>query len=166
MNALIHMWHTSCHIWMHVSSTLPYKRDYFLQKSPIKETISRKRDLRRDIYIHNLCHIWMHMYSWMWHPHETWLWHDYECTCILRCDTRLWMQMSTYECTCILGCHIYIHDLRHIDWKITPPPGGFHIYHVPWSRTQRKRKRTPLKGFVPDTSRGVLILWVLDQGTW
>jgi len=39
---------------------------------------------------------------------------------------------------------------------MTSPPGGFPIYYVPSSRTQRKR--TPLEEFV----RGVLFLWVLD----
>jgi len=47
--------------------------------------------------------------------------------------------------------------------KTPPPPGGFPIYYVPWSRTGRKR--TPLKEFVPGSSRGVLFLRVLDEGT-
>jgi len=47
--------------------------------------------------------------------------------------------------------------------KETPPPGGFPIYYVPSSRTMCKR--TPLEGFVPSFSRGVLLHTVLDQGT-
>jgi len=51
----------------------------------------------------------------------------------------------------------------HIDRKNPPPPGGFPIYYVPWSRT--RRKRTLLEESVPGASRGVLFLRVLDQGT-
>jgi len=43
------------------------------------------------------------------------------------------------------------------------PPGGVPVYYVPSSRT--RKKRTPLKEFVPGASRGVLSLRVLDQGT-
>jgi len=42
----------------------------------------------------------------------------------------------------------------------SPPPGGFSIYYVPWSRT--RRKRTPLEEFVPGASRRVLFL----PGSW
>jgi len=44
-----------------------------------------------------------------------------------------------------------------------PPPGGFPIYYVPSSRTVWKR--TSLEGFVPGSSRGVLLHTVLDEGT-
>ena len=50
-----------------------------------------------------------------------------------------------------------------VDRKKPPPPGGFPIYYVPSSRTVCKR--TPLEGFVPGSSRGVLLLTVLDEGT-
>jgi hypothetical protein len=61
-------------------------------------------------------------------------------------------------------CVIYIHVLYvYIDRKKPPPPGGFPIYYVPSSRTMCKR--TPLEGFVPGSSRGVLLHTVLDEGT-
>ena len=44
-----------------------------------------------------------------------------------------------------------------------PPPGVFHIYYVPSSKTVCKR--TPIEGFVPGSSRGVLLHTVLDEGT-
>ena len=44
-----------------------------------------------------------------------------------------------------------------------PPPGGFPICYVPSSRIVCKR--TPLEGFVPGSSRGVLLHTVLDEGT-
>jgi len=43
------------------------------------------------------------------------------------------------------------------------PPGGFPIYYVPSSRTMCER--TPLEGFVPGSSREVLLHTVLDEGT-
>jgi len=54
-------------------------------------------------------------------------------------------------------------DRKRVDRKNPPPPGGFPIYFVPSSRTVIKR--TPLEGFVPGSSRGVLLLTVLDEGT-
>jgi len=50
-----------------------------------------------------------------------------------------------------------------VDRKKHPPLGGFPIYYVPSSRTVCKR--TPLEGFVPCSSRGVLLHTVLDEGT-
>jgi len=44
-----------------------------------------------------------------------------------------------------------------------PPPGWIAIYHAPSSRTVCKS--TPLEGFVPVSSRGVLLHTVLDEGT-
>ena len=68
------------------------------------------------------------------------------------CDTThtspIWCRDDICE-----SCHTY-------EWPI---PGGFPIYHVPWSRT--RRTRTPLEEFVPGASRGVLFLWVRDQVT-
>jgi len=52
---------------------------------------------------------------------------------------------------------------RQFDRKAPPPPGGFPIYYVPSSRTVCKR--TPLEGFAPGASRGVLLHTVLDEGT-
>jgi len=52
---------------------------------------------------------------------------------------------------------------RNIDGKKPSPPGGCPIYYVPSSRTVCKR--TPLEGFVPGSSRGVLLNTVLDKGT-
>ena len=49
------------------------------------------------------------------------------------------------------------------DRKNPPPPGGFPIYYVPCLRT--RRKRTPLEAPCTNSSRGVLFLRVLDQGT-
>ena len=58
---------------------------------------------------------------------------------------------------------VYIQLLHHCDRKKPPPPGGVPIYYVPSSRTVCKR--TPLEGFVPGSSRGVLLHTVLDEGT-
>jgi len=49
------------------------------------------------------------------------------------------------------------------DRKKPPPLGKFPIYYVPSSRT--RRKRTPLEAHGKNSSRGVLFLLVLDQGT-
>ena len=49
------------------------------------------------------------------------------------------------------------------DRKKHPPRGWFPIYYVPSSRTVSKK--TPLEKFVSGTSRGVLLLTVLDEGT-
>jgi len=54
-------------------------------------------------------------------------------------------------------------DNAHIDRKKPHPPEGFPIYYVPSSRTVSKR--TPLEEFAPGSSRGVLLLTVLDEGT-
>jgi len=51
---------------------------------------------------------------------------------------------------------------RHSNRNKPPPPGAFHIYYVPSSRSVCKR--TPLEGFVPGSSRGVLLHTVLDEG--
>jgi len=55
------------------------------------------------------------------------------------------------------------HVDRQVDRKKPSPPGGFPIYYVPWSRT--RRKRTPFEAPGTNSSRGVLFLRVLDQGT-
>jgi len=46
--------------------------------------------------------------------------------------------------------------------KKPPPRGGVPNYYVLSSRTVCKR--TPLEGFVPGSSRGVLVHTVLDEG--
>jgi len=51
----------------------------------------------------------------------------------------------------------------NLDRKKPPPGGVFPIYYIPSSRTVCKR--TPLVGFVPGSSRGVLLHTVLDEGT-
>jgi len=51
----------------------------------------------------------------------------------------------------------------YFDRKKPPPPGGFLIYYVPLSRTVCKR--TPFEGFVPGSSKRVLLHMVLDEGT-
>jgi len=50
-----------------------------------------------------------------------------------------------------------------VDRKNPPPRGGFPIYYVPSSRTVSKR--TPLEAPGTNSSRGVLLLMVLDEGT-
>jgi len=50
-------------------------------------------------------------------------------------------------------------SLNQFDRKKPPPRGGFPTYYVPSSRTVCKR--TPLEGFVPGSSRGVLLHTVL-----
>jgi len=50
-----------------------------------------------------------------------------------------------------------------IDRKEPPPPGVFPIYYVPSSRTVVKR--TPLEVPGTNSSRGVLLLTVLDERT-
>jgi len=53
-----------------------------------------------------------------------------------------------------------IYSKLQIDRKKPPPPGGFPIYYVPYSKT--RRKRTPLEAPGTNSSRGSLFLWVLD----
>ena len=65
---------------------------------------------------------------------------------------------SSWECIHNMSqFHIYI------DRKKPPSPGGFPIYYVSSSRTVSKR--TPLEDSVTNSSRGVLLLTVLDEGT-
>jgi len=52
---------------------------------------------------------------------------------------------------------------NQVDRKQQPPPGGFPIYYVPLSRTVCKR--TPLEEPGTNSSRGVLLHTVLDEGT-
>ena len=52
---------------------------------------------------------------------------------------------------------------QYYDRKNPPPPRGFPIYYVPSSRTVSKR--TPLEAPGTNSSRGVLLLMVLDEGT-
>jgi len=67
----------------------------------------------------------------------------------------------------VYGVYIYMCQSLHIyvkvDRKKPPPPGGVPIDYVPSSKTVCKR--TPLEGFVPGSSRGVLLHTVLDEGT-
>jgi len=51
---------------------------------------------------------------------------------------------------------------RGSDRKKPPPPGGFPIYYVPSSKTVSKR--TPLEEPGTNSSRGVILLTVLDEG--
>ena len=51
----------------------------------------------------------------------------------------------------------------HLSPKKPPPPGGFPIYYVPTSRNVSER--TPLEAPGTNSSRGVLLLTVLDEGT-
>jgi len=53
--------------------------------------------------------------------------------------------------------------LNNLIERNPPLPGGFPIYYVPSPKTVCKR--TPLEGFVPGSSRGVLLHTVLDEGT-
>jgi len=69
-----------------------------------------------------------------------------------------YLQVSVEMCI-----NIYIHVYVYIDRKKLPPPGGFPIYYVPSSRTVSKRTRPAEPG--TNSSRGVLLLTVLDEGT-
>jgi len=51
---------------------------------------------------------------------------------------------------------------RGSDRKKPPPRGGFPIYYVPSSKTVSKR--TPLEEPGTNSSRGVILLTVLDEG--
>jgi len=59
---------------------------------------------------------------------------------------------------------IHTQHNQHVDRKKPPPPGVFPIYYVPSSTTVSKR--TPLEAPGTISARGVLLLTVLDQGTW
>jgi len=61
-----------------------------------------------------------------------------------------------------ISTHTHITQ-RLLDRKNPPPPGGFAIDYVPSSRTVCKR--TPLKAPGTNSSRGVLLLTVLDERT-
>jgi len=59
-----------------------------------------------------------------------------------------------------------VSDLKlshYVDRKKPPPPGGFPIYYVPSSRSVTKR--TPLEAPGTNSSRGVLLHTILDEGT-
>jgi len=58
---------------------------------------------------------------------------------------------------------VYVLMGWRFDRQKPPPPGGFPIYYVPSSRTVSKR--TPLEASGTNSSRGVLLLTVLDEGT-
>jgi len=62
----------------------------------------------------------------------------------------------------IVGFHEVGLVRPNFDRKKPHPPGGFPISYVPSSRTVRKR--TPLEEPGTDSSRGVLLLTVLDEG--
>jgi len=95
------------------------------------------------------------------------------------CNTKSWNYLSTMSDTRIIWCsywnswtnYLEIPEQitlttnlpEYVDRKKSPPPGGFPIYYVPSSRTVCKR--TPLEGFVPGSSRAVLLHTVLDEGT-
>jgi len=77
-------------------------------------------------------------------------------SCVLRQTQRaLQVRLKTLDARLTLK--------SHFDRKKPPPPGGFCIYYVPSSRAVCKR--TPLEGFVPNASRGVLLHTALDEGT-
>ena len=78
------------------------------------------------------------------------------------------MQSTTVANTCAVKKLLQIHVqsttvANTLIGRNPPPTGGFPIYYVPSSRTVCKR--TPLEGFVPGSSRGVLLHTVLDEGT-
>jgi len=58
---------------------------------------------------------------------------------------------------------VYVLMGWRLDRKKPPSPGGFPIYYVPSSRTVSKR--TPPEASGTNSSRGVLLLTVLDEGT-
>jgi len=59
--------------------------------------------------------------------------------------------------------HKFICDSSTLIERTPPPPGRFPIYYVPSSRTVSKR--TPLEAPGTNSSRGVPLLMVLDEGT-
>ena len=76
------------------------------------------------------------------------------------CYYRLILDDHTLQHTIPTHTHI---TQRLFARKNPPPPGGFAIYYVPSSRTVCKR--TPLEAPSTNSSRGVLLLTVLDEGT-
>ena len=64
--------------------------------------------------------------------------------------------MYTYIYTFI---SLYIHMYLYIDRKNPPPPGGFSIYYVPWSRAV-------CKGFHDEMRRSHLVVKSLTHGSW
>jgi len=117
------------------------------------------------------CHIWT-SYVWISHvthvtgdrpikeEHSVRLWHvTYEWVMShINHARHTWTSLVTYEST---GDRPIKEE--HSDRKKPPPPGGFPVYYVPWSRT--RRKRNPLEAPGINSSRGVLFLRILDQGT-
>jgi len=99
---------------------------------------------------------------------RVWLYKCWYVMCVLwlhMCDST---HINCYKCVtvdmCIVTWHMRdIQAVTQVDPKNPSPRGGFPIYYVPWSRTVCKR--TPLGGFVPGSSRGVLLHTVFDQGT-
>jgi len=83
------------------------------------------------------------------------------CVCVFIC-----VRVRVRACVCVCVCvRVRVSEFVcvQVDRKKPHPPGGFPIYYVPSSRTVSKR--TPLEESVPDSSRRVLLLTVLDEGT-
>jgi len=89
--------------------------------------------------------------------------------CVASCCNSVLQHSVDRPSSCIMVFWAYAHanGPRHLHEKLietTPPPlGGFPIYYFPSSRTVSKR--TPLEGPGTNSSRGSLLLTVLDEGT-
>ena len=84
-------------------------------------------------------------------------------------DMRFWSQFHVSQIFRLLEpeflknfsvARLWLTPVTHVDRRKTPHPGGFHIYYVPQSRTQRKR--TPHEAPCINCSGKVLFLRVLD----
>ena len=83
-------------------------------------------------------------------------------TCIY-ISIAIHFSIHSFISNCTYMCFITLIPVTTLIERNHPTPGGFSIYYVPSSRTVCKR--TPLEGFVPGSSRGVLLHTVLDEVT-
>ena len=91
-------------------------------------------------------------------------WNLFNQKCVFHMNLNMFAQ-------CVCACHAHVLELlcetrvfhKYFNKLIerNPPPGGFPIYYVPWSRTVCKR--TPLEEPGTNPSRGVLSRFLMRE---
>ena len=118
----------------------------------------REREREREniicIYIYICLYKFTRVYIYMHIACVVWNWSR-----VRVCDSFI-SYLRVRDSFMLCACTICACDF---DRKKPPPPGGFPIYYVPSSRTVSKR--TPLEAPGTNSSRGVLLLTVIDERT-
>jgi len=167
VNWLIYMWHDS------VLTGFLHEHSSWLIRTKCNDSFVRQLThpyvawLRPDrICYTNTVRDWF-VRSAMTHSYVNWLihmWHDSVLTGFVT-RTQFVRDMTHSHVIWLIDWIRFTNTslVIQIDRKKPPPPGGFPIYYVPSSRTVSKR--TPLAAPGTNSSRGVLLLTVLDEGT-